>query len=99
MFGAITQFCREAGASLQYKNMRLYCAGALISLFGSMMQESMVAWVAYRLSGSTAVLGSIMACFMLPMIVASIPGGWVADRVDRKGVVVVTQPIALAIAV
>ncbi|MBS1996847.1 MAG: MFS transporter [Cyanobacteria bacterium SZAS LIN-2] len=100
MKNAFMQFLREASTSLQYRNIKLYCAGAVISLFGSMMQESMIAWVAYKLTGSTAVLGTVMSCYMLPMILASIPGGWLADRFsgNRKKIVMATQAIALAIA-
>lgn len=95
---ALSKFLQEAAVSLQYRNMQFYCAGALMSLLGSMMQESMIAWVAYEITGSTAVLGNIMAAYMLPMIAASIPGGWLSDRFDRKRTVLVTQLIALLIA-
>jgi MFS family permease len=95
---ALNKFFGEAVVSLQYRNMKLYCGAAMISLLGSMMQETMIAWVAYELTGSTAVLGNIMSWFMLPMIVASIPGGWVADRFDRKRIVLLTQGVALLVA-
>ena len=78
--------------------MKIYCAAASVSLIGSMMQETMVAWLAYDMTGSTAVLGNIMSWFMLPMIIASIPGGWISDRFDRKRIVLGTQFIALGVA-
>ncbi|MBX9690112.1 MAG: MFS transporter [Candidatus Obscuribacterales bacterium] len=95
---SITGFFKQAAVSLQYRNMRLYCSAVLISLIGSMMQESMIAWLAYQITGSTAVLGKIMSFFMLPMIAASIPGGWLSDRLERKKIVLATQFIALLIA-
>lgn len=98
MSASISHFFSEAMVSLKYRNMRFYCAAATISLLGSMMQESMIAWLAYQLTGSTAVLGNIMSWFMLPMIAASIAGGWLSDRVSRKRIVVATQAIALSIA-
>lgn len=98
MKNALNKFFGEAVVSLQYRNMKLYCGAAMISLLGSMMQESMIAWVAYQITGSTAVLGNIMSWFMVPMVVASIAGGWVADRFNRKRVVLVTQFIALCVA-
>jgi MFS family permease len=65
-----------------------------------MMQESMIAWLAFKLTGSTAVLGTVMSAYMLPMIVASIAGGYVADRFisQRKRIVLITQAVALTIA-
>ncbi len=94
----LTKFFSEAAVSLKYRNMKLYCAAASVSLIGSMMQETMIAWLAYDMTGSTAVLGNIMSWFMLPMIIASIPGGWVSDRFDRKRIVLCTQFIALGVA-
>lgn len=98
MKNGLTRFFSEAAVSLKYRNMKFYCAAAMVSLVGSMMQETMIAWVAYQITGSTAVLGNIMTWFMVPMIVASIPGGWVSDRFDRKRIVIVTQFIALGVA-
>ena len=98
MKNALIKFFSEAAVSLKYRNMRYYSSAAMISLLGSMMQETMVAWVAFEMTGSTAVLGNIMSWFMLPMIAASIPGGWLSDRYDRKRIVMITQGVALAIA-
>jgi MFS family permease len=98
MYESVSGFFREALVSLKYRNMRFYCTAATISLLGSMMQESMIAWLAYQLTGSTAVLGNIMSWFMLPMIAASIAGGWLSDRVNRKRIVITTQTIALGVA-
>jgi MFS family permease len=98
MKSQIGKFFESAAVSLQYRNMRIYCQAAFVSLLGSLMQESMIAWVAYELTGSTAVLGNIMAWFMVPMVVASIPGGWVSDRFNRKRTVMITQTVALGVA-
>src|ERR1700684_2645105 len=98
MMQTFRKFFGTALTSLRYRNIQFYCAGAMVSLVGSMMQESMVAWIAYQITGSTAVLGNIMSFFMLPMIVGSIAGGYVADRFNRKRVVIITQICALGIA-
>lgn len=98
MKNGLTKFLSEAVVSLKYRNMKFYCAAAMVSLVGSMMQETMIAWLAYEMTGSTAVLGNIMSWFMVPMIVASIPGGWVSDRLNRKRIVLATQFIALGVA-
>jgi MFS family permease len=98
MMQTFRKFFGTALTSLRYRNIQFYCAGAMVSLVGSMMQESMVAWIAYQITGSTAVLGNIMSFFMLPMIAGSIAGGYVADRFNRKRVVIITQICALGIA-
>ncbi len=84
-------------SSLKHRNFKWYCAGVLASLTGSLMQELVVAWVAYQMTGSSFVLGTILFCFQVPMLVMGLVGGWAADRYDRKTIIVVTQIAALTV--
>jgi len=45
--------------ALNSRNYRLYFVGQLISLAGKWMQQIAMAWLAYRLSNSAFVLGSV----------------------------------------
>lgn len=84
-------------SSLKSRNFRWYSAGVIASLTGSLMQEIVVAWVAYQMTGSSFVLGSILFSYQIPMLVVSIAGGWAADRLNRKRIIVVTQVLALTV--
>jgi MFS family permease len=81
--------------SLRHRNFALYCAGIAASLTGSWMQSVAIAWVAYSLTGSSAVLGMVAFATLVPTIVFSLPGGWIAARYDRKRILLVTQSLAL----
>lgn len=84
-------------ASLRHANFRFYCLGVIVSLTGSLMQEVVVAWQAYQLTGSSLVLGSILFSFQVPMLILGVAGGWAADRFDRKRIIVSTQILALCV--
>lgn len=95
--GSLSRFFGTTFSSLKHKNFRLYALGVLASLTGSLMQEIVVAWVAYQMTGSSFVLGSILFAYQLPMLIMGIPGGWTADRFDRKKIIVITQILALCV--
>lgn len=95
--GSLSRFFGTTFSSLKHKNFRLYALGVLASLTGSLMQEIVVAWVAYQMTGSSFVLGSILFAYQLPMLIMGIPGGWAADRFDRKKIIVITQILALCV--
>lgn len=94
---AIAEYFSAAFASLKHRNFKLYCLGVIFSLTGSLLQEVVVAWLAYEKTGSSFVLGSILFSFQAPMIALGVLGGWAADRFNRKTVVMVTQVLALCV--
>jgi MFS family permease len=95
--GSLSRFFGTTFSSLKHRNFRLYALGVLASLTGSLMQEIVVAWVAYQMTGSSFVLGSILFAYQLPMLIMGIPGGWAADRFNRKSIIVITQILALCV--
>jgi MFS family permease len=95
--GSLSRFFGAAFSSLKHKPFRLYALGVLASLTGSLMQEIVVAWVAYQMTHSSFVLGSILFSYQIPMLVMGIPGGFAADRFDRKKILITTQVLALAV--
>lgn len=95
--GAVSRYFGATFQSLRSVSFRWYCLGILISLTGSLMQEVVVAWIAYQMTGSSFVLGSILFSYQVPMLVLGVLGGWAADRFDRKRIIVITQFLALGI--
>lgn len=94
---SLKDLVRTTFSSLSSLNFKWYCLGVLGSLIGSIMQEVVVAWIAYEMTGSSFALGSILFAFQVPMIVIGIAGGWAADRFDRKKIIVITQYLALGV--
>jgi MFS family permease len=82
---------RDTFAALRHRNFRLFIAGQLVSLIGTWMQNTAQGWLVYQLTGSKAMLGTVVAVGSLPMLLLSVWGGSVADRHSKRTVVVFTQ--------
>lgn len=95
--GSASRFFSATFSSLKHKPFRWYALGVLASLTGSLMQEIVVAWVAYQMTGSSFVLGSILFSFQVPMLLVGILGGLAADRFNRKRIITITQVLALGV--
>lgn len=81
--------------SLKHRNCRLFLGGQLISFTGKWMQFTAQSWLVYRLTHDPFALGFVGFLTQLPVLLLSTFGGAVADRVDRKTLVLVTQALSL----
>lgn len=84
--------------ALKHRNFQLFFAGQLISLIGTWMQNVAQAWLVYRLTGSSLLLGSVGFASQFPVFLASPFGGIVADRHNRHRVVIATQTASMILA-
>src|SRR5437588_3022822 len=71
-------------ASLSVPNYRRYYGGQAISLIGTWMQMTTQSWLVYTLTHSSTALGVIIALQTLPVLVLGPYGGVIADRVDKR---------------
>lgn len=76
---------------MRHRNYRLFFSGQLLSLMGSWMQIIAQAWLVYRLTGSPLALGLIGFLQQGPVFFFSALGGTIADRVDRRTLLMITQ--------
>ena len=86
---------QSAFSSLRHRDFRLLWMGQTISVTGSQMQLAAINWHIYLLTHSALALGLVGACRAVPIILCSLMGGVVADVVDRRRLMVVTQTIML----
>jgi MFS family permease len=77
--------------SLRHRDFRALWAAQLVSLTGSQMQSVALHWHVYLLTHSPLALGAVGLTRVLPIIAFSLWGGIVADRADRKRVMLVAQ--------
>lgn len=89
---------RAAFRSLSNHNFRLFFAGQAISASGTWMQKIGQAWLVLELGGSGTMLGVAAALQHLPTLLMGPWGGLVADRIPKRGLIVVTQIVAGALA-
>lgn len=84
--------------SLKFRNFRLFFGGQLISLTGTWMQTIAQAWLVYRLTGSSLLLGTVGFVSQIPIFLLAPAGGIVADRWSRHRVVIGTQTTMMILA-
>jgi MFS family permease len=75
----------------RYRDYRLLVGSATISLFGSFMTMVAVPLQVKQLTGSYVAVGLVGAAEFVPIVVCGLWGGAIADAVDRRRVVVLTE--------
>src|SRR5580692_7373259 len=78
-------------SSLAIPNYRRYFTGQAISLIGTWMQTTAQSWLVLVLTGSATDLGIVVALQTLPMLLLGPYGGVIADRVDKRRLMIVLQ--------
>ncbi|QCG68137.1 MFS transporter [Pseudomonas veronii] len=90
---------RSAWAPLAHKPFRaLWCAGAVVNL-AIWMQTVGAAWIMTTLSSSPLMVSLVQTAMTLPVFLFGLPGGVVADLVDRRRWLIFTQGTMLLAAV
>jgi MFS family permease len=82
---------RVTFAALAIPNYRRYIAGQSVSLIGTWMQMAAQSWLVLSLTGSATTLGVIVALQTLPVLLLGPYGGVVADRIDKRRLMVILQ--------
>ncbi|MBI4455124.1 MAG: MFS transporter [Acidobacteria bacterium] len=77
--------------AFRYPDFRLMWLGAFTSTTGTWMQTVAQSWLVLTLTGSVFYLGLTGFCADLPIIIFSLLGGVVADRIDRRKLLLASQ--------
>jgi MFS family permease len=80
-------------AAFRIANYRRYVTGQAISLIGTWMQVTAQAWLVLTLTHSSAALGLVVALQTLPVLVLAPYGGVLADRLDKRRLMVLLQSL------
>ena len=86
---------RDAYAAFRSPSYRAYAASGLISILGRQMMGMALAYEIFERTHSKTALGLTGLMGALPIILLSIPAGVVADRLNRKGILIVTQVVVV----
>ncbi|MBI4850853.1 MAG: MFS transporter [Acidobacteria bacterium] len=78
-------------AALRLRDFRLYSIGGLLAIIGQQMQSVAVGWELYERTGSAMALGWVGLVQALPVLLLALPAGQLADRFDRRRIVIVAQ--------
>jgi MFS family permease len=85
--------------SLRVRNFRLLFLGQLVSVTGTWMQTVAQNWLVLTLTDSGVALGVTVALQFLPTLLFGLWGGLVADRFDKRRVLIATQVVPAVLAV
>ena len=85
-------------ASLYYRDFRLFWLGLFIGNVGTWMQMTAISWLLYAITNSPLQLGLNGLFRAVPAIALGLFGGTVADRYDRKRLMLATQIISMLLA-
>jgi len=77
--------------ALQSRNFRLFIAGQFISLCGTWMQSVALSWLVLELTNSTLKTGLVTTLSALPVLLFTLYGGVIADRVNKRFWLMVLQ--------
>lgn len=86
---------RQMFRSLKHRNFRLFFMGQGLSLIGTWMQMTAVAWLVWRMSHSAWLLGFVGFAARIPTFALAPFAGVLVDRVDRRHLVLLTQVLSM----
>lgn len=82
-------------AAWQHRDYRLLVIGHCVATLGGRMQAVAITYQVYQLHHSPLELGALGLVRLLPTLIFSLVGGVLADRVDRRRLLLITQPALL----
>jgi MFS family permease len=80
--------------ALRHRNFRLFWSGQLVSVVGTWMQSLAQGWLMHRLTGSAWMLGVLGFAQFVPVTALSLWAGVIADHVDKRRMIIITQSLA-----
>ena len=83
----------------RHRNYRLFFSGQLVSLMGTWMQSVAQGWLVYSLTHSPFLLGLTSFCAQVTVFFIAPFGGMIADRVDRRRMLMWTQSLSMVQAI
>src|SRR6476660_3302794 len=91
-----TSTLRRVFKAFDYRDFRLMWFGACTSSIGTWMQIVAQGWLIYRLSHSAFLLALDQFLGGIPIFLFSLIGGVVADRAERRKILMTSQYIQMA---
>ena len=82
-------------SAFRYRDFRVMWLGAFTSTTGSLMQQVAQSWLILQLTGLSFYLGLTSFLAQLPLVLFSLIGGALADRVDRRKLLLFSQAVQM----
>jgi len=88
----------RAVRALRNRNFRLFWTGNFLSNIGTWMQNVAQGWLVITLTNSSFWLGVVGFAGSIPFLIFTLFGGVVADRVNKRRLLIVTQTVMMVLA-
>ena len=82
----------------RHRDFALLWSAALVSNVGSGMHDSAAGWLMTTLSDSPATVSLVQAATALPVFLLALPAGTLADRMDKRHLLIIVQGVMLVLA-
>jgi len=85
-------------AALRHRNYRLFWTGQLISLTGTWMHQAAQGWLVFKLTDSPFFLGLAGMAASAPILLFTLAGGVIADRLPKKNIILLSNTVVMFLA-
>ena len=85
-------------SAFRYRDFRILWLGAFTSTTGNLMQQVAQSWLIFQLTGLSFYLGLTSFLAQFPLVLFSVVGGALADRVDRRRLLLFSQAVQMTTA-
>ena len=82
---------RDPYAALRFRDARLYVVGFISEITGSQVQTVALMWELFQRTGDPLILGWVGGVQAIPMLLLTLPAGYLADILNRKVLVVISR--------
>src|SRR5690349_5563680 len=89
---------RGTFAAFRHRDFRIFYSGQILSLVGTWMQSTAQGWLVLELTDSELLLGLVTAAGSLPILMFTLYAGVVADRRDKRAIILAAQCASLLLA-
>ncbi len=89
----------DAYASVRYPDFRRFITGHFLASLGLQMQTVAIGWYLYERTDSALALGGVGLAQVLPIILLTLPAGHLADRFNRKHLLILTVALEVLVSI
>jgi MFS family permease len=84
-------------ASLKHRDFRYLWIGVVFTSAGQWIQQVTLGWLVYEMTDSAIWLGAVYGARAVPTLITAPLGGIIADRMDRRQLMLAVEPVLMAI--
>lgn len=78
-------------SSLKHRDFKYFLSGQLLSLMGTMIQNTALSWYVYKITNSPFLLGLISVFQYAPVLFITLIAGVIAERYPKRKIILMTQ--------